>query len=129
MALPNSIAEYLEGVPDSRARYALRRIFDALYGSVATGLAATGTSRATAVVLSAQTNAFATVPAGTGATLDPNFIMGTCRVINTSLNDLLIYPPITAQIGSGSAGASVIVPAGAAANFATNSPATLWIAS
>lgn len=129
MALPNSIAEYLESIPDARSRYAIRRVLDAVYANVATGLIATGTNLATAVVLRAQTNIFATVPVGAGASLDPAFIMGTCRVVNASLNDILIYPPVTAQIGSGSAGDPVTVPAGAAADFATNSPTALWTAS
>lgn len=129
MTLPNSLAELLEAVPDVRSRYALRRVLDAIYPAVATALAATGTNLATAVLLQAQTNIFATVPPGTGAALDPAFSMGTCRVINTSLNDLLIYPPVTARIGSGAAGATVIVSPGVGADFATNSPATLWTAS
>jgi hypothetical protein len=128
MSLPNSIAELLDCIPDSRSRYALRRIMDALFPSVDTGLVATGTNATTALLMLAQTNIFGTVVAGTGAILNPAFL-GTCRVINSGVNDLLIYPPSTAQIGSGAAGVGVIVSPGVAANFSTNSPATLWTAS
>lgn len=101
----------------------------ASFAVVATGLVATGTNRATAFVLPAQTNVFATVPTGTGCALNPAFVSGTCRVINTASNDLLVYPPATARIGSGAAGVAAVVSPGAGVDFATNAPATLWIAS
>jgi hypothetical protein len=101
MPLPNNIAELLDSVPDSRSRYAIRRVLDAIFPDVAMGLVATGTNLATAFLLQAKTNIFTTVPVGSGASLNPTFGMGTCRVVNPTLNDLLIYPPDSAQIGSG----------------------------
>jgi hypothetical protein len=97
--------------------------------AVSTGLVATGTNGATALVLLAQTSVFAAVPPGSGCALNPDIVNGTFRVINTSEHDLLVYPPSTAQIGTNALGAAVIVPPGDAANFSTDAPATLWIAS
>lgn len=103
-------------------------VFGPAFVAVATGLTATGNNQATAAPLSAQTNIFATVPAGTGAVLPSEIVSGTFTVTNAGVNDLLVYPPGTAQVGSSGAGVAVALSPNQTVSFSTQNPTSQWYA-
>ena len=70
----------------------------AIQGTVASGLIATGTTQANALPLGADNNAFATVAAGTGAILPAMNPGDDVTVYNGGANALLVYPPVGGQI-------------------------------
>jgi hypothetical protein len=73
-------------------------------GSTATGLTATGTNLATALVLAAQANVVGTTPASTGVSL-PNVLGTPIWVYNLGANSLAVYPNnASGTINSGPAG-------------------------
>lgn len=59
--------------------------------SWASGLTATGTNQATALVLANNLNEFDTVASGTGAALPPAVLGGYCYIFNYGANPLAIY--------------------------------------
>lgn len=61
--------------------------------TTAPNLTATGTTQATALVLSSSWNQFATVPAGSGALLEAMQDGQTQTVFNNGANSLKVYPP------------------------------------
>jgi len=83
----------------------------------ATGLQATGSTKATALVLTATNNIFGTVNSGTGALLPPASGAPTVTIYNGGANPLLVYSNGTDVINSNSAGASFSVTNGKAACF------------
>lgn len=70
----------------------------AIQGTVANNLVATGTTQATALPLPADCNDFATVAAGSGCILPQMNPGDDIMVYNGGANALLIYPPLGAQI-------------------------------
>ena len=67
-------------------------------GTVASGLVATGSTQATALILGADNNAFSTVAAGTGEILPTMNPGDDITVYNGGANALSIYPPVGGQI-------------------------------
>jgi hypothetical protein len=72
----------------------------AIQGTVAPGLTATGTTQAGALPLGADCCNFTTVPAGSGAILPTMNPGDQISVYNGGANALLVYPPVGAQIKS-----------------------------
>jgi hypothetical protein len=70
----------------------------AIQGTVASGLTATGTTQANALALPADLNYFATVAAGTGAVLPAMNPGDSLNLYNKGANALLVYPPVGAVI-------------------------------
>jgi hypothetical protein len=103
-------------------------VFGPSFVAVATGLTATGTDQASAAPLTAQTNIVTTVPTGAGMILPGGIVSGTMVITNASANDLLVYPPDGAQIGSYAVNAPVAISPGQTVSFSTQSPTTEWFA-
>ena len=77
----------------------------AVNGAVATGLTGAGTTLGTALALSADTNVFATVGSGSGASLPSCEIGDSCEVYNGGANSLTVYPDTSSvQINALTAG-------------------------
>ena len=73
----------------------------ALGGTIASGLTATGTTNANALALSQAINQFSTVAAGTGAILPTFAVPGdVVEIYNGGANALLVYPPVLGQINA-----------------------------
>jgi hypothetical protein len=70
----------------------------AVQGTVAAALTATGSTQTTALPLGADNNNFTTVAAGTGAILPAMNPGDDITVYNGGANALLIYPPVGGQI-------------------------------
>ena len=85
-----------------------------------TGLTATGTNQATAYVLTSSFSNFTTVAASTGALLPSAHAKGNYFIMNNGANTLAVYPAVGETINSGSANASVSIPAGKGATFIGN---------
>lgn len=86
--------------------------------SLATGLKATGSTKATALQLSASVNIFGTVSSGTGAQLPPASGSPIVGVYNGGSNTLAVYSDnATDVINALSAGAAFSVTAGKSAFF------------
>src|SRR5580698_8882175 len=80
--------------------------------TTATGLMATGTNQATALLLSSQWNEVNTVPAGTGVLL-ASYLPGQAQtVFNQGTNPLLVYPPVGMQINALGQNAAFTINAG-----------------
>jgi 2-keto-3-deoxy-6-phosphogluconate aldolase len=99
---------------------------------VATGLTATGSNLAGALVLNAAVNVVSTAAASTGVSLPANATPGTMiYVLNQGANALAVYPATaTGTINAGSAGAAISL---ATTNYTTRSRlfvctgADLWV--
>lgn len=97
-------------------------------GSIATGLTAAGTTLATALDLTADTNAISTCASGAGVQLPATEIGDSVEVYNGGANACTVYPDATnSQINS--------LPAGSGFLLATNTfcycrkiTATRWVA-
>lgn len=77
----------------------------AINGAVATALTAAGTTRATALGLSADTNVIATAAASSGVSLPSCEIGDSCEVYNGGANACTVYPDTaTTQINGLTAG-------------------------
>ena len=77
----------------------------AVNGAVATGLTGAGTTLGTALALQADTNVFATVGSGSGASLPSGEIGDSCEIYNGGANSLTVYPDVsTVQINALTAG-------------------------
>jgi hypothetical protein len=80
---------------------------DAINGSVATGLTATGTTQGTALALGADINFLGTVASSTGAILYAGQSGDSQIVYNGGANALTVYPPSGAKINNASTNAGV----------------------
>lgn len=101
---------------------------NAIARDVASGLTATGSTRADAYVCTFATNAFSTVAAGTGAILDPNGSQGDAQLIyNGGANVLAVYPPTGAGFNGLAANAPTFLAARSACRFECIT-STLWTA-
>lgn len=95
----------------------------AIIGGVAVGLAATGSTAADALLITASNSQYTTVGSGTGAILPSYMQPGDyCRVFNNGANALLVYPITGAAINNGSANAGFSVAANKSAQFFMLSP-------
>jgi hypothetical protein len=86
----------------------------AIQGTVANGLTATGNSQATALALSADINYVTTVAASTGVILPPMNPGDSINIYNKGANTLAVYPPVGGAINS--------VATNGAYNVATTTP-------
>lgn len=76
--------------------------------TVATGLTATGSDQAGALLLAANVNVISSVPNGTGVRLPTIWALGVpLTIIDNTANELLIYPPSGAAIDQKAANASL----------------------
>jgi hypothetical protein len=92
--------------------------------SVATGIAAAGTTQATATAVSKDFNVVSTVSSGNGISL-PTAVAGMrITIVNTSANALLVYPLGNGIINTQAANASYSQPAGARLDFICTAAAT-----
>ncbi len=85
-------------------------------GYAATGIAAAGTTQATATALTVSRNDVTTVASGAGVLLQAMQTRPQ-EVFNSGANALLVYPPSGASIGAGSANAAVTLAAGGHGTF------------
>ena len=85
----------------------------AIAGSVATGLVAAGTTQATALALTSQTNVIGTAAASSGVILPVGLSGDTVFVRNGGANTVNIYPPVGGVINALSANAALTLAAGA----------------
>ena len=69
----------------------------AVNGAVATGLTGAGTTLGTALALQADTNVFATVGSGSGASLPSGEIGDSCEIYNGGANSATVYPDAAAN--------------------------------
>ena len=69
----------------------------AVNGAVATALTATGTSLATALALSADTNVLGTVSSGTGVTLPSCEIGDSVEIYSGGANAVTVYPATSSE--------------------------------
>lgn len=83
----------------------------AVEGTVANSLVATGTIQGNALALPADINRFGTVAAGTGAIIPPCNGGDELTVVNAGANALLVYPPVGGTINSLAANAGYSVAA------------------
>lgn len=97
----------------------------ALVGSVGAGIAAAGTSQATATVLKAQDNAITSCALGAGVELPAAVIGEQVRVLNRGSTACRIYPPSGGQIEAAGVNAATTLAAGADATFEAFT-ATQW---
>lgn len=72
----------------------------AIQGTVANSLTATGSSQATALLLPADINKFTTVAASTGAILQASNPGDSGTVFNGGVSALLLYPPVGGKINA-----------------------------
>lgn len=92
--------------------------------SAATGLTATGTNQATAYALTAKSNSFSTVAAGTGVILTGS-VGDDQLVYNGGANPMTVYPASGAGINGLPANAGALLPTNTACNF-TRLTSTLY---
>lgn len=93
----------------------------------ATGLVAAGSTKAAALVLTAEVNVFATVSSGKSALLPPCEGSAPVAIYNGGANALAVYAAGTDVINANSAGASFSVTNGKSAVFVPGSGGH-WIA-
>lgn len=84
----------------------------AIIGTLGDALTATGTTQATAALISTDRAIFTTVPAGSGARLPVGGENDTYQIMNDSAVDLLLYPPVNGSINGGAQNAPMTVSAG-----------------
>lgn len=94
-------------------------------GDAVTGLVATGTTQANALLLPAANNFVATTAASTGVLLPPGNLGDEIVVFNGGANALLVYPPVGASINGGATNAAVSVATLKPAYFIYGSSTTL----
>lgn len=87
-------------------------------GVVVSGLAASGTTQATAAACTGDTNVFTTVPAGSGCQIGIDTVGSTITnicpgdeyiIVNHGANPLSVYPPVGGKINNGALNAAVTV--------------------
>ncbi len=97
-----------------------------IVGGVTSGLTATGTTQADALLISTTNTQYSTVASGTGAILPSVANQGdTYRVFNNGANALLVYPPTGGAINNGATNAGFSVAANKSAQFVMLT-STLW---
>lgn len=87
--------------------------------SVATGIAASGSTQATATAIAKEMNLVTTVTSGTGVLLPPAVAGMAITIINTSANSLLVYPHVGGNINGAAANTAFTQPSGATLQFVT----------
>ncbi len=79
-------------------------------GFIATGLTAAGTTRATALALSADTNVIGTCAASAGVSLPTAELGDSCEIYNGGANACTVYPDTsTGQVNGLAAGAGFLL--------------------
>jgi hypothetical protein len=101
----------------------------AIQGTVASGLTATGTTQATALPLGADCCDFTTVPAGSGCILPAMNPGDDITIFNGGANALLVYPPVGGQIKSLGTNAGYSVATATPLCFVQCITPTLYVAS
>lgn len=91
---------------------------DAIQGTTASGLTATGSTQGGALALPADLCKFGTVASGTGAIIPPSNSGDSGTVFNAGANALLLYPPVGGTINALSANAGY--------SIATATPFCQW---
>lgn len=83
------------------------------------GVAAAGTTQATAAAITADLTVFSTVAASAGAILPAPSAAGADDffVVNAGANALAVYPPVGHKINAGATNAAVSVPVGKSAHL------------
>ena len=100
----------------------------AVNGAVATALTAAGTTLATALALTADTNVIGTCASGAGVQLPSAEIGDSCEIYNGGANQCVVYPDAAAnQINAITAGSGFIL-ATTTSCFCRKITATRWIA-
>lgn len=94
-------------------------------GGVTGNLTATGTTQATALPLPSQVNIVTGAASGAGVILKA-LIGSSVSVVNESVNDLLVYPSVGAEIGAYGVNTPVTVSPGASATFDCASAAQFY---
>jgi hypothetical protein len=95
--------------------------------SLQTGLTATGSSQATAFLLTNNTlHEFTTVASSTGAILPVGVTPSEVSIFNHGASSLSIYPPMGGSIDAGTANASVSLAAGSGATFWASTPSNWY---
>jgi hypothetical protein len=89
----------------------------AIGGTIAKSLSASGSTQSTATKIGADHNSFSTVGASQGAVLQAPNAGEWVSVFNGGANALSVYPNLGATINGGSANAAVSVAAGKGAIF------------
>lgn len=97
----------------------------AISGTVADGLTATGTTQANALILSSDLNVFSTVASGTGAIFPLGGENDEYGVVNGGANALKIYPPVGGTINGGAVNAAYSLPAGTSQKFTFQTSSTI----
>lgn len=97
-------------------------------GTIASGLTATGSTIADALLLNANHNVFTTVAAGTGALLPSSGPSAQLEVTvyNRGLNQLSVYPQSGGVIGSAATSAAVFIQPGRSATFKSGVTQDVW---
>ena len=99
----------------------------AVNGAVATGLTAAGTTLATALALTADSNVLATVASGSGVSLPSAEIGDSCEVYNGGANAVTVYPDTTSvQINALTAGNGFLLATNTMC-YARRVTATRWV--
>lgn len=99
---------------------------NAIVGTVASGLTATGSSQADALAISAEVNEYTTVAASTGAILPANCNTGdSIFVYSIGAQTLTVYPPVGETINAIAAGSGFSVATAKTAIFVKVN-ATRW---
>ena len=93
--------------------------------SVNTGITASGTTQATATLLSAQTNVVSTV-APSGAVLLPGVVEGSVSVLNRGANPLSVFPPLGGQIENYGTNIAATIAVSGNAEFVTSPGSGQW---
>jgi len=83
----------------------------AISGIVIDAIVATGSTQATATLISSDTSVFSVVAPGTGAIFGQGSENDQYTIINSGANALLIYPPVGGTIGGGSVNSPFSLPA------------------
>jgi hypothetical protein len=95
--------------------------------SLQTGLTATGSSQATAFLLTNNTlHEFTTVASSTGAILPVGVTPSEVSIFNHGASSLSIYPPTGGSIDAGTANASVSLAAGSGVTFWASTPSNWY---
>lgn len=71
-----------------------------IVGDITTGIAAAGTTQATATVLTTDLNYITTCAAGAGVILPVGELSKTATIFNNGANTLAVYPPVGGVLGS-----------------------------
>jgi len=90
---------------------------EAIAGTVNDGLTATGTTQATALLISGDLNVFSTVASGAGCILRDGDECDQYSIINNGVNALKVYPPVGGTIAGAAVNAAYTLAASTAIEF------------